>query len=97
MERGGVGESRRRVIARRLKTVPAVVLGFALVTVLLPVLLVLAVLADVGRALVLRTPFMATRLLAFLWVYLAAESCRAAGVVRCLACLWVWSPSRVDG
>ncbi len=74
MERGGVGESRRLVIARRLKTVPAVVLGFALVTVLLPVLLVLAVLVDVGRAVVLRTPFMATRLLAFLWVYLAAES-----------------------
>ena len=92
MERGGVGESRRRVITRRLKTVPSVVLGLALVTVLLPVLLVLAVLFDVGRALVLRTPFMATRLLAFLWVYLAAES-RAAGIVRCLARRWVWSPS----
>jgi len=91
MERGGVGESRRRVITRRLKTVPSVVLGLALVTVLLPVLLVLAVLFDVGRALVLRTPFMATRLLAFLWVYLAAES------LGLLALFGVWLAAGFGG
>jgi len=39
MEHGGVTESRRRVIARRVKTVPTVVLGFALVTLLLGLLL----------------------------------------------------------
>jgi len=84
MERGGVRESRGQVIARRLKTVPPVLLGFVLVTVLFPVLLIFALLLDAGRAVILRTPFMATRLLAFLWVYLAGES------VGLLALLGLW-------
>ena len=84
MRRGGVDESRRRVIVRRMKTVPPVVLGFVLVTLLFPALLLVALLVDVGRAVVLRTPFMATRLLAFLWAYLAGES---AGL---LALLGIW-------
>lgn len=85
MERGGVGESRWRVIARRSKTVPPVVLGLVLVTVLFPALLFVALLVDIGRAAVLRTPFMATRLLAFLWAYLAGES---AGLLALLG-LWL--------
>ena len=84
MERGGVDESRRRVIVRRLKTVPPVVLALVFVTVLFPALLLVALLVDVGRAVVSRTPFMATRLLAFLWAYLAGES---AGL---LALLGIW-------
>ena len=50
MERGGVGESRWRVIVRRSKTVPPVVLGFVLVTVLFPALLFVALLVDLGRS-----------------------------------------------
>lgn len=85
MDRGGIGESRGRVIVRRLKTVPPVLLGFVLVTALFPALLVVALLLDVGRAVVLRTPFMATRLLVLLWVYLAVES---AGLLALLS-LWL--------
>ncbi len=85
MERGGIGESRGAVIVRRLKTVPPILIGFVLVTVLFVALLVVALLADVVRAIVRRTPFMATRLLAFLWVYLAAET---AGLIALLA-LWI--------
>ena len=45
MDRGGVGESRGQVIARRAKTVPGVVLGLILVTALFIPLLVVAVIA----------------------------------------------------
>jgi 1-acyl-sn-glycerol-3-phosphate acyltransferase len=78
-------ESRGDVIARRFRTVPPVVLGCLLVTLLFPVLLILASLVDAGRFVGSRRPFMATRLLAFLWVYLAAES---IGLLTLLA-IWV--------
>lgn len=74
LERGGLDEPRRAVVARRVKTIPPIVLGAVLVTVLLPVLLVAALLVDVVRRLAAGRPFMATRLIAFLWVYLVAET-----------------------
>jgi 1-acyl-sn-glycerol-3-phosphate acyltransferase len=85
MERGGVGESRGEVIARRLKTVPAVVLGLVIVTALAPALLAVSVIVDTVRFAGSRKPFMATRLLAFLWIYLAGET---VGLLA-LGGLWV--------
>lgn len=87
MDRGGLSESRREVFVRRLRTVPPVVIGVIVVTALLPVLAVGALLVDLARWLARRTPWMALRLLAFLWVYLAAET---AGL---LALLGIWAAS----
>jgi 1-acyl-sn-glycerol-3-phosphate acyltransferase len=56
-----------------MRTVPPVVLGLLAVTALFPLLLVLAVFVDVIRRLASAVPPTALRLLAFLWVYLAAE------------------------
>ncbi|MDX1449660.1 MAG: lysophospholipid acyltransferase family protein [Acidimicrobiia bacterium] len=60
-------------VPRRLVTVPAVLAAFAVVTVLLPVLGSSAVIIDALRWVGTRKPWMATRALAFLWVYLAGE------------------------
>lgn len=68
------GESRGERFGRRLRTVPAVVAGFVLVTALLPVLVVALVAYDAGRALRGRGRFSAVRLLLFGWVYLAVET-----------------------
>lgn len=73
MQRGGVDEARAETVLRRLRTIPPRVLGLLLVTALFPALLVLALLVDVGRRLAFGIPPTAARLLAFLWVYLAAE------------------------
>lgn len=80
----GAHEPRGQVLARRLRTVPPVVLGSLLLTLLFPVALVLAAFLDAGRFILSRKPFMATRLLAFLWVYLAAE------IVGLIALLAIW-------
>lgn len=87
MERGGVDETRAETVMRRLRTIPPRVLGFLLVTVLLPVLLVVAVVIDALRLAAFGVPPTAARLVLFLWVYLAAE---VAGVAA-LAALWVAS------
>ncbi len=85
MERGGLDETRGEVVRRRLRTVPPVVLGLVLVTALFPALLVLAVVVDLVRWIARRTPWMATRLLCFLWVYLAGETLGLAALLG----LWV--------
>lgn len=87
MERGGVGETRAETVMRRLRTIPPRVLAFLLVTVLLPVLLVVAVIVDMVRRVGFGVPPTAVRLVLFLWVYLAAE---VVGVAA-LAALWVAS------
>lgn len=69
---------------RRLRTVPPIVIGVVVVTALLPVLALGALGVDLVRWLARRTPWMAVRLVAFLWVYLAAET---AGL---LALLGIW-------
>ncbi|HEY5143151.1 MAG TPA: lysophospholipid acyltransferase family protein [Solirubrobacteraceae bacterium] len=70
-----------------MKTVPPILLGLILVTALFPAALVIAVVVDLCRRVVRRRPWMAVRLLCFLWVYLAAET---AGL---LALLGIWLAS----
>jgi 1-acyl-sn-glycerol-3-phosphate acyltransferase len=67
---GGVTET---TWLRRLITIPTVLVLFALVSLLLPVLLVAALLVDLVRGVVSAKPAMATRLLVFLWAYLLGE------------------------
>jgi 1-acyl-sn-glycerol-3-phosphate acyltransferase len=67
-------EPRGSKVARRLKTIPPILLGFVLVTALLPLLVLGALLVDLFRAITSRKPFMALRLVAFLWIYLAADT-----------------------
>lgn len=74
MQHGGVEETRWSTIGRRLKTIPPRYIGAILVTVLFPALLVLALLVDAGRWITRRRPFMASRLLCLLWLYLVGES-----------------------
>ena len=62
-------------LGRRLRTIPAVVAGFLLITALLPLLLVALLGYDTVRALRHRGRFSAVRLLLFGWVYLFVEVC----------------------
>lgn len=71
-------------LRRRLKTIPAVVVGTLLAVSLSPLLLAGAVVVDLARGALRRTPFMATRLVAFGTVYLLAET------VGLAAAGWVW-------
>jgi 1-acyl-sn-glycerol-3-phosphate acyltransferase len=66
-------ESRGERLGRRLRTIPATVAGFLLVTGLLPLLLVAMLAYDAVRALRGRGRLSAVRLLLFGWVYLAVE------------------------
>ncbi len=87
VQRGGVEETRSETVLRRLRTVPPLVFGLLLVTALLPVLLVLALVVDVVRRLAYGIPPTGVRLIAFLWVYLAAEVVGLAA----MAAAWVLS------
>jgi 1-acyl-sn-glycerol-3-phosphate acyltransferase len=60
-------------LVRRLITVPSVVIGFALLTALAPVLIPLAAVVDLARRTTAGRPAMALRSLAFLWIYLLGE------------------------
>ncbi len=60
-------------IARRSITVPAAIVSFVVLTVLSPFAFALASLVDVSRALVASRPWVATRGVLFLWVYLLGE------------------------
>lgn len=80
-------EPRGQKVARRLKTVPLVLVGLVLVTALLPVLLVGAFFVDLFRWLVHRKTWMAMRLVLFLWIYLIVE---AVGIFGLLG-IWLFS------
>jgi len=67
------GETRGERLSRRLRTVPALLAGFILVTAFLPLLLVAMVGYDGVRAMRGRGRFSAVRLLLFGWVYLWVE------------------------
>jgi 1-acyl-sn-glycerol-3-phosphate acyltransferase len=54
-------------------TIPGVALAFVLVSLGLPLLLATGLLVDLARTAVSRTPAMATRLIAFLWIYLLGQ------------------------
>lgn len=79
-------------VRRRIRTVPLVFLAWAVVTVALPVLVVLAVAVDAVRWIISRTPWMAIRLVVFLWVYLLAE----VGAVIALAAAWLVPARRIE-
>lgn len=64
---------RRGALKRRLVSVPVTLGAALLVTVLLPVLLLAALAVDVVRFAVTRKPFVAIRMVAFGWAYLATE------------------------
>lgn len=72
-------------IRRRLLTIPALYVGAVVLTVLFPALLIVAIGIDLVRWLGSRTPFMATRVVVFVWVY------AFAGVfgVTAMALSWV--------
>lgn len=75
------------MIQRRLKTIPTVIVLLLVVTLLSPALLVVTALVDLTRKAISRKPMMATRLLAFAWVYLAAQ----AGVIVVAGAQWIAS------
>jgi 1-acyl-sn-glycerol-3-phosphate acyltransferase len=75
---------RAATLARRLVTVPALFVFFALVSALLPALVLAAVVTDAVRSLRRRVRGAATRLAAFLWFYLFAE------VVGVLVLFGIW-------
>ncbi len=87
VQRGGVDETRTETVLRRLRTIPPLVLGFVLVTALLPALLLVGLAIDAVRRVASGVPPTAARLALFLWVYLAAEVVGLAA----LAALWVAS------
>ena len=67
-------EPRGQKVARRLKTIPLILVGLVLVTALLPVLLVGAFFVDLFRWATKRSTWMAMRLVLFLWIYLAGDT-----------------------
>jgi 1-acyl-sn-glycerol-3-phosphate acyltransferase len=79
-------EPRLRAYGRRLATIPAVVVGFLLVTALLPALAVAGLAVDAVRML-RRRPAVALRVAAYAWCYLFGET---AGLSVYLV-LWVGS------
>jgi 1-acyl-sn-glycerol-3-phosphate acyltransferase len=87
VQRGGVDETRAETVLRRLRTIPPLVLGLLVVTALLPALLLAGLATDGARRAASGTPPTATRLVLFLWAYLAAE----VGGLLALAALWLAS------
>ncbi len=80
---------RGATILRRLRTVPLFLGGFLLATAALPLLALVAVAVDAMRR---GRPWMATRLLFVLWLYLAVE----AACLAALAVSWVVARGRRD-
>ena len=79
-----VASERATVIRRRIRSIGAVVGMFAAAVFLAPVALAIAVMVDLGRWLIRRTPFMSVRLYLFGVMYLTAE---LAGTVA-LGAIW---------
>lgn len=67
-------ETRSDVVRRRLITIPRTLAMFWVVTVAFPMLLTTAVIVDAVRGFARNKPWMATRALAFLWVFLGVET-----------------------
>ncbi len=83
------GSERRATILGRLRTVPLFLGGFLLATAVLPLLALAAVVVDATRR---GRPWMATRLLFVLWLYLAVE----AACLAALAVSWVVARGRPE-
>jgi 1-acyl-sn-glycerol-3-phosphate acyltransferase len=76
---------RGKRIVRRLRGIPLEILAFVLVTVLLPVLALVALVTDLIRWATSRKPFTAIRLVGFLWWFLLGEM-RALVIIA-----WIWT------
>jgi 1-acyl-sn-glycerol-3-phosphate acyltransferase len=76
---------RRAVVARRMRTIPTVTGAWLVTTLLFGPLLLAAIVVDSARAVTTGKPFVATRMLAFGWVYLTAET---VGIVAAFA-IWM--------
>ena len=78
---------RRRLVVRRLRTIPLVYAGAIVLWLAAPLLLIVALAVDVVRWIINRTPFMAVRLLLFALAYVTSEAVGIlilfAGWVRC--------------
>jgi 1-acyl-sn-glycerol-3-phosphate acyltransferase len=72
-------ETRAAAVRRRLVTVPRLFLGLAVLTVLAPVAIPVALVVDSYRWLRARIPFMAVRLYTFGWVYFALSALGVLG------------------
>ena len=72
-------ETRGACIRRRLITIPRLFLLFVILTLLAPVWIPIALIVDIYRWVSNRTPFMATRLLAFGWTYFALSTIGVIG------------------
>lgn len=81
------GQSRREKVSRRLRTIPAMVVGFTLTTALMPVLLLGLGAYDLVRAIGGRGRFAAVRLVLFGWVYMLVDVIGVASVF----CFWLVS------
>ena len=81
------GQSRREKVYRRLRTIPAMVIGFILTTALMPVLLLGLGAYDLVRAIGGRGRFAAVRLLLFGWVYMLVDVIGVTSVF----CFWLIS------
>jgi 1-acyl-sn-glycerol-3-phosphate acyltransferase len=82
-------ESRSETVARRLRTIPSLLVAFLLVTVLLPAFVLIGLAIDAARRVAFGVPPTAARLALFLWTYLAAE----VGGLAALAAIWLWAPT----
>lgn len=73
-------------LTRRMVTISSVVLAFSLITMLLPILLVIALAVDLFRSVAGRAPAVTSRALVFVWGYLLGElwAVIALGVVGLL-------------
>ncbi|MBT8213032.1 MAG: 1-acyl-sn-glycerol-3-phosphate acyltransferase [Acidimicrobiia bacterium] len=67
-------EPRGARIRRRLVTIPRLFLFLILTTVTLPLLVVVALLVDVVRWITARKPFVAVRMILFMWAFLAIST-----------------------
>jgi 1-acyl-sn-glycerol-3-phosphate acyltransferase len=79
------GRSRREKVSRRLRTIPAMVVGLILTTVLMPVLLLGLGAYDLVRSIGGRGRFAAVRLLLFGWVYMLVDVIGVTSVF----CFWL--------
>jgi len=71
-------------LARRFRTIPLEILAFVVATLLLPLLAMVALVADLALWLVRRKPWVGIRLTLFLWWFLLGE-------MRALATIaWIW-------
>ena len=79
--------TRSEIAGRRLKSISIVFVSFGIVTLILPILMLLALVYDLAAFVMKRRHFMATRLVLIGWIYLGTECLGIAA----LGVLWIAS------